>query len=329
MSAQRPFLIRIVPPDFDLAILHSNRDLWGTVQRLRLAFNESYTKLSVCRRTAVSSRAQNIDLLRQCVASGVAARRAGTTYFEELPEEARVQTFFAAPSCPLAKLPPHTGTPESVAEWARQGQAVLAQYIGEAPPDAEAVFAVLLIRFAFERWAPARAEGGEADALTAQRERIRTLTPREAHLVERYVPPECADLPVTRLFEVSSIARAPLDWLQIVPFFACPLDVAYTIFKTHEALTKMATLQATQAQENPQAQAFFERMPGFDDIFGHWIALLAASDLPDPKSIVAFVNEWAGLPGFPQRFLACCAYLEAAVRQIETFGQDHEEEEEA
>jgi hypothetical protein len=111
-----------------------------------------------------------------------------------------------------------------------------------------------------------------------QKELIRGLTPREANLI---VPKEFVDQPVMRLFNSSSIAKAPLDWLEMVTFQVCPFDIAYA---------KMAILLATQGQENDESQVFFEKMPGFDDIFGHWVGLLAVSELPDPKGLITFMN---------------------------------------
>jgi hypothetical protein len=329
ITSPRPFFIRVIPPDFEAAIHDSNRETWRTVQRLRLAFNESYTHLNLHPRATFSSRTQNTTFLLRCISSAVSSRRAGTSYFEEIPEESRARAFFASPSSPLSVIAPHAGTPDSVAQWVRASVAALVQYIGgaeaEVEAEAEGVLSVLLARFVFEFEFERRA-AARADDLSGRREHIRGLCPRDVPIVDRYVPAECAERPVTRMFAVSSIARAPLDWLQIAGWRVCPLDIAYAVFKTHEALTKMATLEATRNLQSQEAQAFFERMPGFDDIFGHWVALVAVSDLPDPKEVVEFVNEWARLPGFPQRFLACCAYLEAAVRQIETFGQEEEEE---
>jgi hypothetical protein len=322
----KQFLVRVVVPDFELALLHSNREQWRIVQGLRVAFNATFSKLRVYPQSVFSSQNQNVMFLMECIAAAAAGRKAQTVYFEELPVEPRVRAFFEAPQCPLAALSPPSESVESVTTWVRQGQAVLAQYLEKPPPDAEPILAILLERFVFQKPGRGPRQDRDADRLNAERERIRALTPEEARLSPNYVPPEFADQPVSRLFESSTIARAPLDWLQVVAFQTCPLDIAYSIFKTHEALTKMATLQAVRGQENPQPQAFFDRVPGFDDIFGHWVALLSASDLPDPGAVVAFVNEWSGLPSFPQRFLVCCAYLEASVRQIESFEQIPEEE---
>jgi hypothetical protein len=146
------------------------------------------------------------------------------------------------------------------------------------------------------------------------------MTPTEANVVLRYVPDGCQTRPIPELFQSSTVARAPLEWLQLTQFYVCPLDVAYGVFKVHESLTVMATLQVTQNEPSAGPMAFYAKMPGFDDIFGFWIALLAVSDVADPRALVAFLNKWSGLPAFPKRFMACCAYLEASVTHIAEFG---------
>ena len=89
----------------------------------------------------------------------------------------------------------------------------------------------------------------------------------------------------------------------------------------------MATLQATEnVMQNGKSQeidseSFFSKVPGFDDIFGLWICLFCTAQLADARTLYASIVNWSKLPGFSQRFLACCAYLEAAISQSEQEGQ--------
>jgi hypothetical protein len=231
----------------------------------------------------------------------------------------------SSPSSPIAGLALPKPTPDAVGRWVPQAQLAIAQWLEISP--LESCLPIFLTRFLFQSQFPDLTPRSPLDArFCEQRERIRSFTCKEADLAERCVPAEFWDQGVSELFHSSTIARAPLDWLETVVFQRSPLDCAFVIFKVHEALTKMAGLHAAQKRGVADAQEFFEGIPGFDDIFGHWVALLALSDLPDPKGIATFVTEWSKLPGFPQRFVACCTYLEASVRHIEGPGGEEEEE---
>jgi hypothetical protein len=317
-----PFLIVPPPADVDVFLAQATYSSWRRVLAFRVALNAAATKLRL-----VTARPETVPFVRHCLTLAKAGRKAETAYFEEIADEPRLHAFLSSPFSPIAAVPPPEQTPDAVGRWVAQSQALLSQWLCLTEP--EPCLAVFLIRFFFQTKFPAF---GPAPSLTtrlsAERERIRGLTCRAALLAERCVPDDFLNTSVKDLFQSSTVARAPLDWLQIVPFQTSPLDCAYAIFKVHEALTKMAALHAAQKRGVANPQEFFEGMPGFDDIFGHWVALLAVSDLPDPKAVVEFVTRWSKLPSFPQRFVACCTYLEASVRQIETSDGVVEEEQE-
>ena len=148
---------------------------------------------------------------------------------------------------------------------------------------------------------------------------IRQRTPEESNILPKYVPESCKGKPVQEMFRSSSIAEAPIEWLELSQFKVCPLDIGYCIFKVHESLSIMVTLQASSGDESAD---FFARMPGFDDIFDIWLCMVCCSNLADPIGINNFLSTWSRLPVFPSRFHACCAYLEAAVQQIQTIADE-------
>ncbi|OHT13925.1 hypothetical protein TRFO_15821 [Tritrichomonas foetus] len=172
-------------------------------------------------------------------------------------------------------------------------------------------------------------------------EKMSKMSPKEIHVELKYIPEHLIDQPCTELFKHSSIASAPIEWLRSAEYKTCPLDAAFCISKVHESLSIMATLQAaTNSQKEKESRSkenqneedikttskdFFSKIPGFDDIFAIWLCLLCAAKLADAKGLSDFVSEWSRLPGFSHRFCACITYLEAAISQIECYGEENDE----
>ena len=141
-------------------------------------------------------------------------------------------------------------------------------------------------------------------------------TPEQIGIQSKYVPQACRNQPVSKMFEVDSISRAPLEWLNSALNQVSPIDTAYCIVKVHESLSVMAVLRATATKEISQIQDFCETMPGFDDIFEIWLSLICSSGIPEPQRIMNYINIYSKLPGFTGRVMASIAYLEASLCQL-------------
>ena len=273
---------------------------------------------------------ENRKFVRSVVDAAMAARKANTSYFESPTVEESLFKFFDHHNSPIYKaglLPINVGNdPDEVINWINRAAATIAALDGIQISERREVINVFVVRYFFERTYPQFQPEvvGDDAKFTETRERVLRMKPEEAHIPKKYIPPSCLDLPVSKLFESSSIAKAPALWMSMMQFKCCPLDVAYYIFKVHESLSIMATLQATENSQGTTSEDFYSKMPGFDDIFDLWLCLVCYADLADPRGMNNFVGNWTRLPGFPQRFVACCAYLEAAVSQIEALGEEEQ-----
>jgi len=264
----------------------------------------------------------NRNFLRSLVDSAMASRKANTSYFESPTQEETLFRFFDCGSSPLSKsslVPIQIEfSPPSVIKWINEATISIAKYDGISINERKEIISIFVTRYIFERIYPKLQPPNRYDPqFYLKRQKILDKKPHEANIPNKYIPQQSVNLPVSKYFESSSIAQAPVQWLKLMQFKVCPLDVAYCIFKTHESLSIMATLQATLNSNGDNSEDFFSKMPGFDDIIDIWICLVCVADVADPRGMNDFIGEWTRLPGFPQRFMACCAYLEAAISQID------------
>jgi hypothetical protein len=252
--------------------------------------------------------------VRQLVDAGIANRIADTAYFEPLAGEDDLHVFLESEGSPFRGVPDLSADLEEggLKFFVSTGAAVLSQF--DARPnsnDGRAALSILMVRYAFNRRyrefsfraAPDQnfINGVSAIGDNAQNLGFQSGAYRD-----------------TDMDDVFGACREAVGWFQTLLFQLAPVDMAFAIFKVHEALALIAT--------GAEPDAVHERRPGFDDIFGLWAAVLIAGGIPDPRGILNFVNQWAALPGFPKKFLACCAYMEAALAHIVAFGQDTDEQ---
>ena len=269
------------------------------------------------------SSLENRNFVRSLVDSGMASRKANTSYFESLSMEEILFKFFDSNSSPLFKsnlIPIKIQkNQQSVIKWINDSANIISKFDGINIPERKEVLIIFLTRYFFDRTYPLfQPINNLNNNFSNLKQKFLLKNPKEANIPLKYIPKNCINLSVSNIFLNSSISQAPVQWLKLMQFKVCPLDVAYCIFKTHESLSIMATLQATENSKGESSEDFFSKMPGFDDIFDLWITLVCVTDIADPRGMNDFIGEWTKLPGFPQRFLACCAYLEAAISQIET-----------
>jgi hypothetical protein len=141
-------------------------------------------------------------------------------------------------------------------------------------------------------------------------------TAADVGIPSKYIPGELGERPVSELFEIDSIARAPIGWFDNARYSVCPLDAAFCIVKVHEALSVMAALRVTSETECAAVRDFCDQMPGFDDIFEIWLALVAVVGDLDPRGLLMFIERYNTLPGFTARINVAVAYVEAALTHL-------------
>jgi hypothetical protein len=303
------FSLNIRLPGIDSRLFYShNRELRQS-NSLRIALANELLFFSRLPRQLFGHRELDRAFVRKLVDTAIGQRIAETAYFEPLAGEGSLHLFLESEDSPFRRIPELSGdfAEDGLKLFVGTGAAVLSQFEGSPQSnDREAVLSIMLTRYVFSHRYPEftfRAEPDQnfSDNLRAIGQTTHNLGFRSA----AYRDKEIAD--------VFGPCKDAIDWIQKLQFQLAPVDAAFAIFKAHEALAVVATGAAPAAAH--------ERLPGFDDIFGLWAALLIASGVPDPRGIVDFVNKWAALPGFPKRFIACCAYMEAALAQIEALGQ--------
>jgi hypothetical protein len=319
----RPFTLNLQMSSVESLLAFSHPTETKQFNYLRIAFPRELFFLNTLPTRLFSSKEADRRFLARCIDNALSARKVDTLYFEPVSGEDRLFLFLDSDNSPLRAMPLADVGEDAVAEWVSQAAVLLSQFENSDSPDRRIIISIFLARYLFNRWHPKFAPENTVDAdFNARREAIRKMTPTQANIIPRYVPDGYQDRPISELFQSSSVARAPLEWIQRIQFHVCPLDVAYGVFKVHESLTVMATLQVTRDQPDADKRTFYQKMPGFDDIFGLWMALLAISEVADPRGLAAFLNRWSVLPAFPKRFMACCAYLEASAAQIAEFGSE-------
>jgi len=308
-------------PGLDARAFSSNQKLFREHRAFKMALSEQI-KLINQLPPFFRTNSENRNFLRCAVDSAMASRKAGTTYFEPLAIEESLFAFLDSTVSPLAKtslLPIQIESDfNSVSNWIQSAVSVITKFDSIDNIERKEVINVFAMRFLFERTYPLlRPENQYSVSFSRAMQTATQKSPLEMGIPEKYIPAQCMNVPVAEMFSVSSISSAPIEWLRYAQFKVSPLDVAFCIFKVHESLSIMATLQATNMNESQDSEEFFAKMPGFDDIFDLWLSSVCVSGVTDPKGICEFISKWSRLQGFPSRFLACCAYLEASISQIE------------
>ncbi|OHT15970.1 hypothetical protein TRFO_42175 [Tritrichomonas foetus] len=275
------------------------------------------------------------DFLKEVVDAGVLAKKPGTSYFVELPAEEALSVFFQSPKSPLCQkrvlndqeidpLLPYNGNtdPSYVKNWIFEATSAVSEWLKiayEINEEQEASISILLERFLFSSTYPLLYPPSAYNEEFAQKMvSFAKKTPIEIGILTKYIPKQCSNRPVSEIFEVDSISRAPAEWFRNAVVQVCPIDAAYCIVKVHESLSVMAVLRATSQKENSQVTDFVEKMPGFDDIFEIWLSLLCVNGSPDPQRLMNFIEEFSRLPGFSARVMASIAYLEASLSQLQS-----------
>ena len=84
----------------------------------------------------------------------------------------------------------------------------------------------------------------------------------------------------------------------------------------------MCVLRAAKANHPSEVENFMDKMPGFDDIFEIWMAMMSACNLRDPFCILRHVMKYSNLPGYKGRLMSAITYLEASITQFQE--ENHE-----
>ena len=251
-----PIIINIerAAPKPTAKLFSSNQRLYKKYRAMKIALKE---QISLINHSPYSYRMKNENrrFIRSAVDTAMASRKANTSYFESLSIEESLFQFFDSHNSPISKaglLPIQVSDSEEAISWISRAAQAVAQLDDIPIPERMDVINIFIVRYFFDRTYPQFQPTVKADdpKFSKTRQRVVAMTPEEAHIPKKYIPPQCADKPVSQLFEATSITKAPAMWMTMMQFKCCPLDVAYYIFKVHESLSIMATLQATENKEN-------------------------------------------------------------------------------
>ena len=268
----------------------------------------------------------NKKLVLDAVEMGVAAKKPGTPYFYELPVEDSLRVFLKSSKSPLrsssretSPLWPFQGDTSGAVEWVASATRAMAAWVNIEDEDKEGALSILLVRFLFYETYPLLYINSELDfALAHKMEKFCAQTPEQIGIQDKYLVGECKGRPVSDMFTIDSISSAPVEWFRTAIVKVCPLDAAYCIVKVHESLTVMAVLRDTARRQKAQMQDFCEKMPGFDDIFEIWLALIATVGNLNPDGLLNFISTYSKLPGFTARINVSLTYLEATMIQFKS-----------
>lgn len=278
------------------------------------------------------SEKENKTYLMDIIENGVLAKKKGTIYFNELQAEETLHVFFRSKSSPLVDpskilkeqkpLYPYDGgyNPEAVDKWIKEAVSIFIKWLHpkkELNEDEIGSLSILLVRFIFADTYPLLYPSDSYDPVFVQKmENFAAKTPEEVGILPKYIPEQCKNQPVTKLFEIDSVSRAPVEWFRSAMNQFSPIDAAFCIVKVHESLSVMAVLRATSKKENSGIEDFCEKMPGFDDIFEIWLSLVCSSGNPNPHRLMKFISDFSFLPGFTSLVNLSVAYLEASLSQL-------------
>lgn len=331
----KPVLLKITRPlaPVDRTIFSSSRPNTVKLHCIRRLANAEIVKIHLMPGIYRSNK-KNKRFVYELVDAGVQSRKQGTTYFSELPGEENLRIFFATDRSPLSRtsfIPTQAehepifpyqgdGTPEDILNWINEATFLSSEWLKtnfEISEEHEASLAILLSRFFFYHTYPNYYPPSSFDLEFAKKmEEFGQKSPNSIGILDKYIPAQCKDRPVSEMFEVDSISRAPVEWFREAVHQVCPIDAAYNIVKVHESLSVMAVLRATASKQNSGMEDFVEKMPGFDDIFEIWLSLLCINGNPDPQRLMNFIEMYSRFPGFTPKVMASVAYLEASLAQL-------------
>lgn len=278
------------------------------------------------------SRRKNIQFLNNLIDQGLAAKKTGTTYFPELEKEDLLYLFLKLPVSPLFKeklypLPPEAElTPEYIKEWIDNATICVAAYLKTEDYDRADILQILLQRFIFTDLYPKLyEEPTDIETLNNYNkniEKFRKKNPIEVGIKGKYIKEGYEDKPVEELFLIDENSKSPIDWINSSEFCIAPIDAAFCLAKAHEHLSMMCVLRAAKANHPSKVENFMDKMPGFDDIFEIWMAMMSACNLRDPFCILRHVMKYSNLPGYKGRLMSAITYLEASITQFQE--ENHE-----
>jgi hypothetical protein len=254
------------------------------------------------------------------LATAMSTVKKGISYFPELPIEGSLRLFLRSSQSPLhskSLLPYSQGDdPTAMKAWIQEVIATILEWFNDGVRDdkRDAALAVIVVRFFFWLTFPQFEKNVPFDLELAHKMAIFvSRTPGDLGIAPKYVPPGYADRAVSELFEIDSISRAPLEWFQEALFQYCPLDAAFCVMKAHESLSVMAVLRDAASHGDAEKQSLCDKLPGFDDVFELWLAMVAMVAVLNPEGLFAFIEGYSRLPGFSTRILVPVTYLEATL----------------
>ena len=272
------------------------------------------------------STAQNLIFFRELITEASNNTLSGLIYFPELLNETILPLFFESKSSPFYKnsISFYEGgnDPELISNWILNTSEMLYLYETEDENDRYRceIISIFLTRYLFSSKYPLFYPKSTFDYEFYKKMNLFSKkTPKEAGILEKYIPIQCINSPVKEMFQIDSVSRAPIEWLREAEFQTCPLDVAYYIGKVHESLSVMAVIRLNINFKNSNNDNLIhQQIPGFDDIFAIWLSMLCSSEIFDPKRLLKFIQNFSNLPGFTGRIQASIAYLEASIAHIDS-----------
>ena len=296
----------------------SYQDVLLRLEKLKVAVSAELSMYCMCPQHLFGASHFNKQFLQKFVDEAMSARKANSCYFEQLQDEESLYLFLDSDASPLHDLSfENVETIDAAGVWIREAVARLAEYDGiRSCKERELFLRVFATRYLFSRAFPKLAMASISSAkFDNNRALIRTKTPGFIGIDAKYIGNELIERPLSDLFENTSINQAPVAWLEMAQFAVSPPDVAFCIAKVHESLTIMATLQASRGNGSV-AKDFFRKIPGFDDIFGLWVAAVAVSNAGNLMGISQFLSDCECLFDFIPRFAMCVTYLQASIANI-------------
>lgn len=273
------------------------------------------------------SNSRNINFVNNLIDEGLSSKKTGTTYFPELVNEYGLLDFFQMPQSPLAKellwpIPEENElSSDFIRQWIDNATVSVAAFVKTEDVNRADIIAILLQRFIFNalypKIYPSPTIQNRLEKYAKNVSVMRKKTPKDFGIKLKYVKQGYEDRPITDLFSIDEVSKAPIEWINSANFAITPIDIAYIFAKAHESLSMMCVLRASNANHASEVENFMDKMPGFDDIIEIWMAMMCSCDIPDPFRLMLYVQEFSNLPGFKGRLMSAVSYFEASIIQIE------------
>lgn len=270
MENPQPVLldIRKAIPNENILVFSSQRELLSRFQKLRFAVHSKTDFLNVFPSNIFSGTVvQYQNFLKEAIDLAIRQRKVETSYFESLPCENLMFSFFESPISPIydqikvIQTLKSTSQEEDVTgmiiEWISNSANIVLNYVYNPKSDSVndkeirvETISIFLVRFVFDFTFPWLDRAIQPDPqFTKKLEEISKKTPREMKFSLSFVKPELVDRPCIEIYSNGSVAHAPVEYLFAAQYETCPLRVAYCINKAHESVSVMAALQAAQNSE--------------------------------------------------------------------------------